>query len=334
MKKIFLISTLISFFYFIFSIFINIPWIKDIACQFGYFLAIYLVLFIAIIPGFIFVFMFISLLLNKKEKHRCDTKEKDVTVLIPLYNAQNSIKETVNSIINQKYCGNILIYMIDDGSTDDYLPIVKSMNLDSKITLIKSPHVGKAKALNEALKYVRTKYTITVDSDTVLHPLAIKNIVQKLENSDKNTAAVAGCLLVKNAKKNFITKLQEWDYTLGIFGVKLYQGNYNSTLVAQGAFSIYKTNILKQIGGWQNCVGEDIVLTWELLSRGYTTSFAKDAIALTEVPESLKDLKRQRKRWARGMIEAFKKVKTVTSLKMKFKSKFLICLKIFQLIFL
>lgn len=115
MKKIFLISTLISFFYFIFSIFINIPWIKDIACQFGYFLAIYLVLFIAIIPGFIFVFMFISLLLNKKEKHRCDTKEKDVTVLIPLYNAQNSIKETVNSIINQKYCGNILIYMIDDG---------------------------------------------------------------------------------------------------------------------------------------------------------------------------------------------------------------------------
>lgn len=329
MKKIFLISTLISFFYFIFSIFINIPWIKDIACQFRYFLAIYLVLFIAIIPGFIFVFMFISLLLNKKEKHRCDTKEKDVTVLIPLYNAQNSIKETVNSIINQKYCGNILIYMIDDGSTDDYLPIVKSMNLDSKITLIKSPHVGKAKALNEALKYVRTKYTITVDSDTVLHPLAIKNIVQKLENSDKNTAAVAGCLLVKNAKKNFITKLQEWDYTLGIFGVKLYQGNYNSTLVAQGAFSIYKTNILKQIGGWQNCVGEDIVLTWELLSRGYTTSFAKDAIALTEVPESLKDLKRQRKRWARGMIEAFKKVKTVTSLKMKFKSKFLICLNIF-----
>lgn len=273
--------------------------------------------------------MFISLLWNKKEKNRCDTNEKDVTVLVPLYNAQNSIKETINSIINQKYCGNIFVYMIDDGSTDDYFPIINSMKLDSKITLIKSPHVGKAGALNEALKYVRTKYTITVDSDTILHPLAIRNIVKKIENSDKKTAAVAGCLFVKNAKKNFITKLQEWDYTLGIFGVKLYQGNYESTLVAQGAFSIYKTSILKQIGGWQNCVGEDIVLTWELLSRGYKTNFAKNAIALTEVPENLKDLKRQRKRWARGMIEAFKKVKTITSPKLKFKSKFLICLNLF-----
>lgn len=54
--------------------------------------------------------------------------------------------------------------------------------------------------------------------------------------------------------------MQQWDYTLGIFGVKLYQGNYNSTLVAQGAFSAYKTCLLKQIGGWQNCVGEDLAL--------------------------------------------------------------------------
>lgn len=56
-------------------------------------------------------------------------------------------------------------------------------------------------------------------------------------------------------------------------------------------------------------MGEDIVLTWELLSKGYTTNFSKNAIAFTEVPESLNDLGNQRKRWARGMIEAFKKVK-------------------------
>ena len=128
---------------------------------------------------------------------------------------------------------------------------------------------------------------------------------------------------------SFITKLQEWDYTLGIFGVKLYQGNYNSTLVAQGAFSAYKTKILKQIGGWQNCVGEDIVLTWELLSRGYETNFAKNAIAFTEVSETFHKLGRQRKRWARGMIEAFKRVKIVTSKELNFKSKFLMCFNVF-----
>ena len=68
-----------------------------------------------------------------------------------------------------------------------------------------------------------------------------KKVIEKLVNSNEKNAATAGCLFVKNAKKSFVTKLQEWDYTLGIFGVKLIQGNYNSTLVAQGSFSAYKT---------------------------------------------------------------------------------------------
>ena len=75
--------------------------------------------------------------------------------------------------------------------------------------------------------------------------------------------------------------MQEWDYTLGIFGIKLIQSSYNSTLVAQGAFSAYKTEMLREIGGWQDCVGEDIVLTWQLLSKGYETNFSKNAIAFT-----------------------------------------------------
>ena len=153
--------------------------------------------------------------------------------------------------------------------------------------------------------------------------------MKKLVNSNKKTVATAGCLFVKNSKKSFITKLQEWDYTLGIFGVKLTQGNYNSTLVAQGAFSAYKTKALKEIGGWQNCVGEDIVLTWELLSLGYETNFSKNAIAFTEVPEKFGKLGKQRRRWARGMIEAFKRVKIFTSRTLNFKSKFLMCLNIF-----
>ena len=325
----FLISTMLSFVYLICAIFININWINDIACYFGYFLSIYLVLFIALIPGFIYIFMLISLLWNKKEKKTNKKKEEDVTILIPMYNAKKSIKETIESINKQKYCGKIYINIIDDGSTDGSLELLKSMKLGPEITILESEHKGKAYALNEGLEHVKTDYIITVDSDTVLHPLAVRNIMHKLSNSNKKTVATAGCLFAKNAKKSFITKLQEWDYTLGIFGVKLYQGNYNSTLVAQGAFSAYKTNALKQIGGWQNCVGEDIVLTWELLSKGYETNFAKNAIAFTEVPETFKKLGHQRKRWARGMIEAFKRVKIITSKELNFKSKFLMCLNVF-----
>ena len=325
----FLISTMFSLLYFICAIFININWINDIACYFGYFLSIYIVLFIALVPGFIFVFMLISLLWNKKEKKMCKFKEEDVTILIPMYNSKKTITETIESIKKQKYCGNIYINIIDDGSTDGSLELLKSMDLGPEVTILESNHRGKSYALNMGLEYVKTDYTITVDSDTILHPLAVRNIMHKLLNSNKKTVATAGCLFAKNAKKSFITKLQEWDYTLGIFGVKLYQGKYNSTLVAQGAFSAYKTNLLKQVGGWQNCVGEDIVLTWDLLSKGYETNFAQNAIAFTEVPETLKDLGHQRKRWARGMIEAFKRVKIITSKDLNFKSKFLMCLNVF-----
>lgn len=325
----FLISIMIALICLICSIFINLYWITDIACHFGYFFAIYLVTFIALIPGFCYVFNFISLLFNKDDKKRCSKKDEDVTILIPVYNAEKTIKQTIESIENQKYCGNIYINIIDDGSTDGTLNLLKSMDLGSNITIIETAHKGKANALNKGLQKVKTDYTITVDADTVLNPLAIKNIMNKLTNSDKKTAATAGCLFVKNAKKSFITKLQEWDYTLGIFGVKFVQNNYNSTLVAQGAFSAYKTEMLKEIGGWENCVGEDIVLTWQLLSKGYETNFAKNAIAYTEVPETLGDLGKQRKRWAIGMIEAFKRVKVFKSKNMNKKSKFLMCLNLF-----
>ena len=310
------------------SIFIDINWINDIACYLGYFLAIYLVIFVAIIPGFNYIFNLVSLLFTKKEKKLC-AKEEDVTVLIPAYNAKRTIKETIKSIQNQEYCGNIYINIIDDGSTDGTLELLEEMNLNENVNIIKAKHKGKAEALNKGLEKVKTKYTITVDADTNLHSLAIRKIMNKLTNSNKKTVATAGCLFVKNTKKSFITKLQEWDYTLGIFGVKLVQGYYNSTLVAQGAFSAYKTKALKEIGGWKNSVGEDIVLTWELLSEGYETNFVKNAIAFTEVPEKYKDFGRQRKRWARGMIEAFKKVKIFKSKRLNLKSKFLMCLNVF-----
>ena len=53
--------------------------------------------------------MLISLLWNKKEKKIIKKKEEDVTILIPMYNARKSIKETIESIKKQKYCGNIYV---------------------------------------------------------------------------------------------------------------------------------------------------------------------------------------------------------------------------------
>ena len=139
----FLISIMFALVCLICSIFININWINDIACYFGYLLAIYLVTFIALIPGFNFAFTFISLLFDKKEKKSCNKKEEDVTILIPAYNAKKSIQETIESIKKQKYCGNIYINIIDDGSTDGTLELLKSMDLTPNTTIIEAEHYRK-----------------------------------------------------------------------------------------------------------------------------------------------------------------------------------------------
>ena len=96
----FFASIILALISLIVSILISIGWIAEIACYFGYFIAIYLVTFVALIPGFNYVFTFFSLLFNKNKKKKPIKCEEDVTVLVPVYDAENLIKETLESIKN------------------------------------------------------------------------------------------------------------------------------------------------------------------------------------------------------------------------------------------
>ena len=129
------------------------------------------------------------------------------------------------------------------------------------------PHGGKAKALTAALRQVDT-----VDGDGRRgYPLmadSLRRIVARLAISPPDTVAVAGAVFVRNSRNNFITRAQEWDYFLGIASVKRQQGLFQGTMVAQGAFSVYRTKALKQAGGWPDRIGEDIVLTWAMMVEG------------------------------------------------------------------
>jgi poly-beta-1,6-N-acetyl-D-glucosamine synthase len=112
--------------------------------------------------------------------------------------------------------------------------------------------------------------------------------------------------MVRNSRRNLLTRAQEWDYFLGIASVKRGQALLQGTLVAQGAFSVYDATALRLAGGWPNRIGEDIVLTWGLLRHGGRTVFEPTAVAFTDVPESWHAFTRQRRRWARGMIEGLR----------------------------
>lgn len=224
------------------------------------------------------------------------------------YNEQDNIVSTIESIALQHYPGALEVIVVNDGSRDNTAELVKQqLPHHAWLRLLDLPgNVGKARALNEALTQVSHTITITVDADSWLFRDALQSIVERYVQDPPSTRAVAGGVMVRNSRETWMTRAQEWDYFQGIAAIKRVQSLYQGTMVAQGAFSLYDTATLREIGGWPDCIGEDIVLSWSILKAGHRIGYCEDALLFTNAPTTLLQFARQRKRWSRGMIEAFK----------------------------
>ncbi len=305
------ISTLIfsSLWVFI-SVYLSIPWILEISEFIGLFLAWFIVIGISFIPGFALSFIGLSLYIDNRPKYISNRNQlPEVSILIAAYNEESCIYDTLKSIYLQRY-PKFEVIIVSDGSTDRTVEFIelfkKNNNSDNLILIDNKENKGKANVLNEGMKLCKNELVITIDADSFLHEKALENIVTIMSNSDENYASVAGTVLCKNFDKSFMAKLQYWDYLVGISSVKRIQSMYQGTLVSQGAFSIYKKSILEELGGWPDKIGEDIVLTWGMLEKGYKIGHSELAVCFTNVPESYKAFYKQRKRWSRGLVEAFK----------------------------
>ncbi len=291
-----------------FSIWFSRSWFYDLSVHVPVWLAAYLIGFIAIVPGFINAFIFVALLVDKRPRNTAATQHPPVTVLVAALNEEVSLSETLSSLFNQNYLGEIHVIVINDGSLDHTAAIVRQLMLSQpRLALIDiATNGGKAAALNRGLALCKTDWVITVDADCWVWHDGIANLVGRLLSDPLETKAVAGEMLVRNSRENWITKAQEWDYFLGIAAIKRVQSLFQGTLVAQGAFSIYERETLVRLGGWPDTIGEDIVLTWKMLLAGHRIGHAENACAFTRCPNTLKTFARQRQRWSRGLIEAFK----------------------------
>lgn len=295
----------------LFSIWMSLPWLTDLGNLAHPLIALFVLTFIAYVPGFMNAFLLISLVLRPSSRRETPAQWPSITILIAAYQEEKLIGETLRSIAALEYPGKLEILVLDDGSTDgtaarthDCQTLFSALpNMELK--LVREEHNrGKARVLNHGLELASHELIITIDADTRLEKGCIISLVEHLVASPPETVAIAGAVFVANHDESWITRVQQWDYFHGIAAVKRMQGMYYGTLVAQGAFSIYRKQAVIDAGGWPDTVGEDIVLTWSLLRQGLIVRHAEDAIAWTHAPETFTGLAKQRKRWARGMIEA------------------------------
>jgi biofilm PGA synthesis N-glycosyltransferase PgaC len=287
------------------SVWISAGWVRDLVPVTGAVLGWAIVILVAYLPGAIVAFLTASLVLDRQPPLPEVSPTTALTVIIAARNEERGIGETIAALSRTDYAGPVSIILADNGSTDRTCDAARqtAARLGVSLRIISELTPGKSNALNTALKQVETAYVVTVDADTLLHAEALRRLVSRLESAPSDTAAVAGTVLVRNSRTNLLTRVQEWDYYLGIAAVKRMQGLYQATLVAQGAFSLYLTEEVRRVGGWPDAIGEDIVVTWRLMEKGDRVLFEPTAVAFTDAPVLVKHFLRQRARWARGMLE-------------------------------
>lgn len=106
-----------------------------------------------------------------------------VSVIIPVYNVENYLRQCLNSVINQTL-QSIEVICVDDGSTDSSLAILEEYaKKDGRITVISELNGGLSCARNRGLSYARGEYVYFLDSDDYLVPIALEALA-KAANED------------------------------------------------------------------------------------------------------------------------------------------------------
>lgn len=149
-----------------------------------------------------------------------------VSIIIPLYNCESFIQQSIESCINQTYT-NIEVIIINDGSTDNSYNIVQQFlklnNEYNNIYLISIPHKGKVEAINEGIKHCHGEYIALHAADDICILNRFEREVSILKNSDYNF--VYGDCLVVDANLNIISKtlLTNLNYRINYFHALLYK---------------------------------------------------------------------------------------------------------------
>jgi len=259
---------------------------------------VYVVAFIGI---FLASFFILTWLENKKRiKNPPLRKTPFVSVIIPAFNEQKSIRKTIESLQKLNY-PHFDIIVVDDGSTDKTYKIAKEMaKLDPRVKVYTKKNGGKASAINYALKRTKSEYVATLDADSFVTPNALRNMMGYF--GDSRVVSVTPSLRVYNTK-GFLARIQHVEYLFGIFYRKVFS-LVNVLHVTPGPFSVYKSIFFKKHGGFdEDNPTEDTEIALRIQSLDYRIENSIDAIVYTIVPTGLWDLIDQRKRWYYGLIK-------------------------------
>ena len=232
-----------------------------------------------------------------------------VSVLIPAYNEEAVIERSVRQVLASEQVA-IEVIVIDDGSKDATSAVVTAHFADEpKVRLLTIPNGGKANALNRGLEHASGEIVVALDADTQFETKTIARLARWFV--DPALGAVAGNAKVGN-RINLITKWQALEYVTAQNLERRALTQLGAMTVVPGAVGAWRKAAIAEVGGYPpDTLAEDQDLTIAVQRAGWKVMHDQHAVAWTEAPQSLRQLARQRFRWAFGTIQCLWKHKRV-----------------------
>jgi biofilm PGA synthesis N-glycosyltransferase PgaC len=228
-----------------------------------------------------------------------------VTVLIPAFNEERHIRETLEAATRIDYPAYEVV-VVDDASRDETVEIVMEFVRVGSVRLVrKLTNQGKAMALNDAIPCTRGDILLIIDADAYTDPKILKYLVPHFKFP--RVGAVTGNPRVVN-RASFLGKLQSIEFSSIISLQRRAQRIWGRILTMSGVVGAFRRSAVIDAGLFSpEMATEDIDLTWKLQLKHYDVRYEARAIVWMNVPQSLAGLWRQRRRWTLGLAQVLRR---------------------------
>ena len=220
-----------------------------------------------------------------------------ISILIPCHNEEKSIRECVQSCLNQTRRPDQIL-VVDDGSTDGSAAILSEFGTQIEILSIPVATGNKSYAQERGLRMITGDVFIATDGDTILDPKLVASVEEKYAEQPD---IVAVCGYVKSLRHNWLTACREIEYVIGQNLFKVAQSYLNAIFVIPGCSGAFRTSVFRDaIRFDHDTLTEDLDFTYKFHELGMRIAYAKDAVAYTQDPATLSSYINQMRRWYSG----------------------------------
>ncbi|MGY8626108.1 poly-beta-1,6-N-acetyl-D-glucosamine synthase [Chromobacterium violaceum] len=237
-------------------------------------------------------------------EHPPDVSYPPVTVVVPCFNEEAHVRETLSHALALDY-PEFEVIAVNDGSRDGTAAILNQMAQEHpRLRVIHQAYnQGKAVGLNTALLLSRYEHLICIDGDALLDPHAAKWLMRHFQLGSR-VGAVTGNPRIRN-RTTLLGRLQVGEFTSIIGLIKRAQRTYGRLFTVSGVIAAFRKTAVVQAGYWSpDMLTEDIDISWKIQLQHWDVRFEPRALVWILMPETLKGLWKQRLRWAKGGTQA------------------------------